>query len=253
MSRSVNFGVKPIEYYFPKEITPVPGHSAARIVGDDGQKIADVMFKIPAHEVAALQDQNLQLVAERNFMPAMTASVLKSAHLTMFDMLGYEYVFSPTGHYLAAILRNFFIDNKAKGNKRAAADEYFAAYTSMVFPVMGDGAQVFSGTANDQKGVMFWGASGRPFAIGVMVKMKEVFCALLAPDNADAIGTYQGFLKEPPDSVLIRGFHFAKADGESGSKWEIDPDSRRIHLPHSEAWIKEHGSREEPSLKAADG
>jgi hypothetical protein len=233
---------KPIDYYFPKELTPVPGHSPAQFVGEDGKKILDVMFKIPAHEVAALCGQDMQLVAERNFMPAMTASVLKAAHLTMFDMIGYDYVFSSTGQDLAAILRDFFIANKHKGNKRAAAEEYFAAHTSMVFPVMGDGAQFFGGTANDQKGVMLWGASGRPFAFGVMVKMKDVFCALLAPNHAEGIGTYRSYLREPPESVLIRGFHFVKATAESGSGWEIDPESRRFLLPHSQAWIEKYGT-----------
>jgi hypothetical protein len=234
---------KTLEYYFPQQPIEVAGHTPAQFIGPDGKKVVDVMFKAPAHEVEALCGQDVQLVAERNFVPAMTGSILKAAHLTMFDMLGYDYVFSPTGQYLAAILRDFFLANKAKRNKRAAADEYFAAYASMVFPVME--TDFFGGTANDQKGIVLWGASGRPFAIGVMVKMKDVLCALLAPENAEAIGTYQGYLKEPPDSVLIRGFRFVKATGESGSNWEIDPESRRFDLPHSKPWIAEHGGEAE--------
>lgn len=145
---------KTLEYYIPKEPIEVPGHTLAQFIGADGKKVVDVMFKAPAHEVEALCGKEVQLVAERNFVPAMTGSILKAAHLTMFDMLGYDYVFSPTGQYLAAILREFFLSNKDKKNKRAAANAYFAAYASMVFPVMQN--EIFGGTATDQKGILLW-------------------------------------------------------------------------------------------------
>jgi hypothetical protein len=223
---------KPIGHYFPaKDGQQVPGHTNAELRGGDGKKIRSIMFKMPAHEVIALEGQELQLVIEKNFMPPLIAAVLKSAHLSMFDMLGYEYVFSPTGRYVADILGRFFTEHKDDKNKRKAVNDYFLRYNRMIFPMQGDGAKMFGGTVNDRHGIMGMGVKG-PFAMGVVVKMSDTFCAWLPPDNAEAIGTYEGFLKNPPLSMAIRNFRFCPGSETEQSRWEISTEDYRVEVPH---------------------
>ena len=191
------------------------------------------MFKMPAHEIEALDGQELQLIIEKDFMPPVIAAILKAAHLTMFDMLGYEYVFSPTGRYVADILRRFYIENKDRKNKREAVNDYFPAFSRMTFPMEGNGATMFAGTVNDRQGIMCMGAGGRPFAIGAVVKLTETetFCALLPPDNAEAIGTYVSFLKDPPREIALRNFRFIPGSETEKSHWGISTEDYRIPVP----------------------
>jgi hypothetical protein len=153
----------------------------------------------------------------------------------MFDMLGYEYVFSPMGLYVADILGKFYVANKNSKNKREAVNDYFPAFARMTFAIMGDGAKMFAGTVNDQQGIMCMGGNGRPFAIGVVVKLSETetFCAWFPPDNAEAIGTYESFLKYPPESIALRNFRFIPGSETEKSHWGISREDYRVPLPSS--------------------
>lgn len=224
---------KPIEYYFTQKPVAVPGQTFAQFVDKDGTKLANLMLKLPPEHVIALADRDLQLVVERDLMPAFIGSILKAAHLSMFVMLGYEYVFTSTGLYIADILRRFYFEGKDDNGrtKREAANEYFMPFRPMVFPMEGDAATEFAGTVNDNRGVMCIGMSDRPFAIGVVVKMSETFCALFPPDRSTTLETYLGFLKLPPGSIRLRNFSFRPNDGTEGYTWELSQDYR-VALPH---------------------
>jgi hypothetical protein len=222
-----------IGHYFPlTEDHEVPGQTTAELRDPEGKKIRTLVLKKPAHEVIALAGQDLQLVFEKNFMPAFTAAVLKAAHLSMFDMVGYDHVLSPGGRYLADVLGRFFIENKDSKNKREAVNNYFTRFTRMIFPMQGDGAKAFAGTVNDKRGIFCMGMNGRPFAIGCIVKMIDTFCALLPPDSADAIGTYQSFLKEPPPSIALREYIYCPGSETEQSHWDISAEDYRVEVPH---------------------
>jgi hypothetical protein len=222
-----------IGHYFPSEEGHVvPGQTTAELRDQDGKKIRTLVLKKPAHEVAALKGQELQLIFERNFMPAFTAAVLKAAHLSMFDMIGYDHVLSPGGRYLADILGRFFVENKDSKNKREAVNDYFMRFSRMIFPMLGDGAKAFAGTVNDKRGIFCMGMNGRPFAIGCIVKMVDTFCALLPPDNAYAFATYLSFLKEPPPSIALREFVYCAGSETEQSHWDMSAEDYRVEVPH---------------------
>lgn len=64
-------------------------------------------------------------------------SLLKSAHLFMFDLLGYNYIFRKTGQFLGKILQDFFIQNKDNSNEEARknAENLFRDYFALVRPL----------------------------------------------------------------------------------------------------------------------
>lgn len=222
-----------IGHYFPvTEGHEVPGQTTAELRDQDGKKIRTLVLKKAAPEVMALEGQDLQLIFERNFMPAFTAAVLKAAHLSMFDMIGYDHVLSPGGRYVADILGRFFVENKDNKNKREAVNDYFMQFSRMIFPLQGDGAKAFAGTVNDKRGIFCMGMNGRPFAIGCIVKMVDTFCAWLPPDNAHAFETYRSFLKEPPPSIALREYIYCPGSETEQSHWDMSTEDYRVEVPH---------------------
>ena len=99
-----------VEYYITKQIASVPGHTPLVVVNPNGDLLGNIVIKKRPDEVMELHATDLQVVAvpPAHFVPAIIASVLKAAHLTMFNLLGYKHVFSTAGQYLAGILREFF-------------------------------------------------------------------------------------------------------------------------------------------------
>src|SRR5437588_7072019 len=118
-----------VEHYITDEIRSVPGHTPLVVVNTDGEMLGNVVIKKAPNEVKELHATDLQVVAvpPANFIPAIIASVLKAAHLTMFNLLGYNHVFSTAGLYLAGILREFYEKFKDT-KKRSLAGELAASF-----------------------------------------------------------------------------------------------------------------------------
>jgi hypothetical protein len=166
----------------------------------------------------------LAFLIDADFRPEVTASMIKAAHLTLFKMFGYRHVFSPTGRYLASILRDFFEEYKppAKCHESDVAN-YFCEFETMVVPIMK--AEHLNGTITDNRLLSVFGSSGTIFAMGVVVKAgTDMFCVFV-PGMEVAINTYFSFLKEPPRSIAVKttqwlpeaageASHFGIADGE---------------------------------------
>lgn len=64
-----------------------------------------------------LSAKQIQIGVERNYIPEYTATVLKAAHLTLFHILGYRYVFGTAGLMLANILSKFYMENRKKDRR----------------------------------------------------------------------------------------------------------------------------------------
>src|SRR5262245_39926040 len=100
-----------IEHYFPQNVRHVPGQTAGRVILPSGESTL-LVIKEPQNRIAHLEGQELRIVVEGDFRPAVVASVLKAAHLTMFRLHGYHYVFSAYGLHLAGILGDFHLQNR---------------------------------------------------------------------------------------------------------------------------------------------
>jgi hypothetical protein len=67
-------------------------------------------------------------------LPHHTAALLKSAFLTLFNMMGYKYVFSPHGRFVQTSLANYF-ENDAS---REDAAKYFSPYLNSIHTLWND-------------------------------------------------------------------------------------------------------------------
>ena len=228
---------KRLEHYFPRDIQSVSGHTMIQFVDGDGKSVCNFSIKESADELAKLSGKDIQLVVDRDFRPAVVASVLKIAHLTLFSMMGYQYVFSPTGIYLADILRKFFVDNFGTSVNRWTTQnnpvhDYFGPLSKLVSPMMVIDDDVLRGTIVDQRVLLGIGATQGPFTIGVIIRAdQDMFTVFLPTDKGGTIDTFFSFVNEPPVAIHVKIFGFV-SDESGQSRWETSPDPpERIELP----------------------
>jgi hypothetical protein len=203
---TVEMDGKPCEVYFPpKDNPPVPGHTQVTI-RSDGKDICDMSIK-----ATEIENAKFEVVTERDFRSPVVASILKAAHLTMFRMLGYKYVFSTSGDYAAHILREFFLTYRTRESRKGKyVDEYFWQHHTMVAPIRPVG-DAFLGTKTDNKLISCYDTHDHVFTYGVIVKAgTDMFCVFLPTGIGSTINTYISFLNKPPSAISTRTTRFSR-------------------------------------------
>ena len=156
-------------------------------------------------------------------------SILKAAHLIVFETLGYRYALSAGGILLGYdILGKFFLQNHklAREEILANAETHFAEYASLVRPVMNPEA-VLLDTEND--GTMYICEGLSQWAFLVFVRTTDLVHAALVPliDTPDAAAQFVRFLKSNGGVIHTRRCHF---DGEL---FRMAPDTQKMIWPES--------------------
>jgi hypothetical protein len=183
------------------------GHQAADQTGvvlehKDGKLWDIVLHKAPDEVVQP--GKKWSVVVDHDCRVQAVASLIKAAHLTLFDMLGYRYALSAGGFEVGYnILGGFyreFCDKSTAEAKRAAAD-YFKKYIHMVRPVASWTGAPPLGTIEDRRLSVCFGTSKRAFAYIVSVKVGAQIHGVLMPayDNAESAVTYLDFLSNDKD------------------------------------------------------
>lgn len=163
----------------------------------EGTGALKIALKIPGKELPARA--RLEIVVDRDYVPEAIASLIKSAHLTMFRIFGYQYVFSAAGQSTAQILRKFYQDNKdePRNVQIRAMRRYFNDCAGMLIPLAGYSDEFVRGSIDDKRFLICVGASGRFFSLGVLVRTaKQMSIVFLPPDHAESMGIYDEFTRE---------------------------------------------------------
>lgn len=228
---TVSIGGEPVPHYEPVA-GPSTKHPTVQIVGDDGQ-ILKIALKTTDEELVAAG--SMQIVAERNYIPESTASLLKSAHLTMFRMFGYRYALGCDGSILAGILRKFYLDNRTKSRKAQtkAAKDYFSQYAGMIIPIGTYDAGLLRGSIEDNRFIRCVGSSGFWFAFGVIVRTDKILhVVLLPPDRAHHMDTYVEFTKTfEKNEFAFQFLDFVPGDNTKETHWTVYRKEYRFQ-PH---------------------
>ncbi|WP_254512803.1 hypothetical protein [Anatilimnocola floriformis] len=221
-------------HYFPQgDIPKVEGHTPILIEGSDGSNYKMVV-KVPPSVLQSAENPKLSLIIERDYRPAVTASMLKAAHLTLFEIFGYEHVFRSSGQFLASILREFF--DRFKSAKNVTEDDvadHFMKFERMISPIVLQDKTLLQGTITDRRFITCISTNKDVFALGVIVRAKDdMFCVFLPTDKS--IDTYFSFLKEPPKSIAARITQFFEKDDKGGPRWrDLHADTLRLPLDQS--------------------
>lgn len=215
-----------IPHFFP---TPKDVESFRQPDVDGGRRIT---LRIPPSRAKELEGKPIRLILEKDFRPSIAAAVWKSAHLSMFYLLGYRYVLSAAGQYTAGVLGDFFaMGQTLKGDElRERLATYFSRFARIVRPL--DGSGEVCGTITDNRVLAVFSRARTVFAIGVFVNCgKDRFVAFLPGEPSD-FDTYLSFLSDPPPSIATKVVEFQSATAEQAERWVTAPgEPVRFALP----------------------
>ncbi len=125
--------------------------------------------------------------------------MLKAAHLTMFEMLGYRYALSAGGYFLGwNILGEFFVTNKDRTKVDILANglSHFREFANMMRPVLNPPPDL-RGTVADQFVFVCRCDGDTPWGIIVFVRTSHLVHSVLVPvlEGESAAARFTAFLR----------------------------------------------------------
>jgi hypothetical protein len=184
-------------------------------------------------EIGARLDNRWDVATEADFRLAALVTMIKSAYLTLFHILGYKYALSPAGIFVGHdILGRFYVENKDKPKAEvvAAAIPFFQPYVNMMRPIVMYSGPPPRGTVEDRIVKACFGTSGRSYAMIVCVKTNHELHAVFMPafNHPDLAQVYLDFLNSEGKETL-RIFE-CKFDEESGC-WNGTGEPEEVRWP----------------------
>ena len=173
-------------------------------------------------------------------------SLIKAAHLSLFDVLGYRYALSLSGIFAGKdILGRFFLENhfKSRDEIRKAAFSYFREYQHMVRPFVNPNLGLV-GSISDLTFLCCMGSGDQIWGLIVFVRTVDKVHGILLPEfgNADMAATYLDFLKNGNDTIHVTT---ATYDREHG-RWLINPNRQRVTWPKTGILYPQEGKGKPP-------
>jgi len=220
----LEIGGEQLEHYFSRDKPPGgSGRIGGHLVAEDGSLLTELVLKIDSEKLAEMDGKLMDIVVDRDYRGAAIASALKAAHLTMFRIFEYEYVFSAAGLFLGDILREFFEANRGKPQSELTTivGDYFRPF-ERISSVLQQSGERLESTVTNNEFLCCVGASGPVFAVGVVIRAgTDTLCVFLPAGDGKTINTYFSFMNERPASVMIRTQRFVPATETEGAFWGI--------------------------------
>jgi hypothetical protein len=207
---------------------PVP-KVFSRLFVESRSGSARLALKLSPEETLAALQKDWQVEIRADFRLQAVGSLLKAAHLTLFEIMGYRYALSAGGHFVGhTILGDFFLSTLGATKRQAleTAREHFLPFVNLVRPMLSppNGLQ---GTVTDR--LLYLCMQGTaPWAIAVLVRTGETFHAVLIPvfEEAERSARFVRFMDNPVgSSIEVNLARFA------GDHWEVSPTPNRFLWP----------------------
>ena len=209
-----------------------------RIDIENNSKYANLVLKLRPEEVEAAINQNWEIEINTDLRLAALVSLIKLAHLTLFELLGYLYAYSSGGYFIGKqILGEFFIKNqgKAKAEIKENAYAFFQEFNNMVRPIESLSFNI-KGTITDE--ILFVCKSNHAYwAFIVFIRTSKKFHSVIIPifDQPENVALFMDFLKRDKETHITG--NFCRFD-KSKSYWEIDKNSHELIWPRSQFTIE---------------
>ena len=218
-----------VDFYKPNEDVP---KYFSELTIDSSHRPVKLALKISPAEMEESLDGRWEIAIDKDVRLPALASLLKSAHLTLFHMLGYRYVLSLGGYILGKeILGDFFL--KTRGMERLSTLEkakvHFKKFQSLVRPVVKMSFD-FEGTLTDN--TLFLCMSGdRLWAFNVLVRTGTQSHGVLVPilDDAESAARFHQFLECPFPTLAVK---IARWD-RVREVWEGSSHTKMIEWPQA--------------------
>jgi hypothetical protein len=192
----MRIGDEDVEHFVASE--PVPDRFTETMVAGPNGPIR-LGLKIHPDGAGTALGKNWSIAIEKDIRLPALVSILKAAHLTMFDMLGYSYALSAGGHLVGwDILGKLFLSNNAlkKADVIANAEAHFKEFANMARPVLNPPADLH-GTASDRFVFVCRCDAETPWGFIVFVRTSHLVHAALLPvlETDSAAERFVAFLK----------------------------------------------------------
>ena len=191
-----------VGYYTPQG--SVPPHFTPVTLHDKGE-VVPVAFKMAKEEMIASAERSWQVDYRKDVRLAAFVSLIKAAHLTLFELLGYQYVITASGYFLGHdVLGRFFLENREKPRRDAlaSAEAFFREFQHMARPVVGwkelDG---FRGSITDRSFIACEGSSGRVWGLIVVVNTGQSIYGVMVPGEAQSAPVFMEFLRNETETI----------------------------------------------------
>jgi hypothetical protein len=195
---------KPVEYFlaqgsFPEDYTPIEIESS--------DKTVQLGLKLHPSRFVSVAGRNWEIEIDKDVRISALVSLIKAAHLTLFEMIGYRYALSAGGYFVGRqILGQFFCENheRPRAELLDLAVPFFREFANMVRPVLSCSFDI-QGPISDSQLLACRGASASPWALIVFIKTSRMLHAVLIPvlDQPDAAMTFMNFLQNENDTLDV--------------------------------------------------
>lgn len=206
----------------------IPEQHTELLLEVEGRPTAQLALKLSQSEALTTLGQDWSIEIGRDIRLPALVSLLKAAHLTLFELLGYSYALSAGGYFLGSdVLGKFFLDNREKRKSEIlkSAKEHFTEFQNLVrpFAVAPSG---LAGTITD--GMLFLCADGaKPWGFVVLVRTGAEMHSVLVPyvEDDTSAAKFYSFMRQPPPQFQVKLAKF------SGDHWEISTNSQIANWP----------------------
>lgn len=215
-----------VDYFFPN--SNLPDQFTRLNIEHEGQ-VVQLGLKMSPKDVSAATDQKWEVVINKDIRITALVSLIKAAHLTLFEMLSYRYALSAGSHFIGRqVLGEFFYQNygKPKPDILENAYPFFREFTNLVRPLQTNSLGL-QGTITDKLIFLCGANSSSPWAIVVFVKTSNLLHAVLIPvlEHLDAALKYMNFLKNDNENIEV-----SRCRLEQG-QWNIDKQVYNLTWP----------------------
>ena len=218
-----------VDHYRPQGVVPKQ-HSELFVDSPGG--LERLALKISPDEMENVPGGRIQVTVDKDVRLAALASCLKSAHLTLFHLLGYRYALSYGGYFLGkVILGDFFLKTREMERLRALeeANSHFKKYQSLVRPVI-EMSFDSGGTLTDNT-LLLCISDNRFWAFNVLIRTGTQSHGVLVPilEDAESAARFHRFLESPFTRLAVK---IARWDRDR-EIWEGSSHSQMIEWPQA--------------------
>ena len=233
LSRQFNpkivIGGQAVDHYTPQGDIPEQ-HSELFVDSPDG--LVRLALKISPEKMESVPGGRIQVIVDKDVRLPALASCLKSAHLTLFHLLGYRYALSYGGYFLGKVILGDFL-LKTRGMERLSALEeaivHFKKYQSLFRPVI-ELSFDSEGTLTDNT-LLLCISDNRFWAFIVLIQTGTQSHGVLVPilEDAESAARFHRFLESPFTALAVK---FARWDRDR-EIWEMSSQTQMIEWPQA--------------------
>jgi hypothetical protein len=216
----------PVDYYYTDK--EVPKKYSKAIIETNGS-MTNFALKMPPEVVIDEVDSSWSINISKDVRLSALVSLVKSAHLTLFDMLGYNYAMSAGGNFIGyQILGKFFKENYNKPRKEVLKNAlpFFKEFTHLVRPMTKNDLG-FEGTISDNQLLACIDSNNNIWALIIFIRTDQNMHSILVPvfESTESIPIFLNFLNNENENLMVKFCRFRTEN------WEISKKSINITWP----------------------